>query len=172
MDAIVRFAEHVAKTRFDMLPDDAVAAAETFVLDTVGVGIGGSSGPKAGELALLQAEPAPGAPAAHVWSHGRRVAPEAAAMCNAYQVHNSEFDCLHEEAVAHVMSAVVPVAVADAERGGGIDGRRFIAAVVVGVAVASNLGIATASGLRFFRPATVGAFGAKAELAKLRGFDD
>ena len=171
MDAIVRFAEHVAKTRFDMLPDDAVAAAEKFVLDTVGVGIGGSSGPTAGELALLQAEPAPGAPAAHVWSHGRRVAPEAAAMCNAYQVHNSEFDCLHEEAVAHVMSAVVPVALAEAERGGGIDGRRFIEAVVVGVDVASNLGIASASGLRFFRPATVGAFGATAALAKLRGFD-
>jgi aconitate decarboxylase len=171
MDAIVRFAEHVAKTRFDMLPADAVAAAETFVLDTVGVGIGGSSGPKAGELALLQAEPAPGASAAHVWSHGRRVAPEAAAMCNAYQVHNSEFDCLHEEAVAHVMSAVVPVALAEAERGGGIDGRRFIEAVVVGVDVASNLGIASASGLRFFRPATVGAFGATAALAKLRGFD-
>ena len=171
MDAIARFAEHVVETRFEILPDEAVSAAETFVLDTVGVGIGGSSGPKAGELALLQAEPAPGSPAAHVWSHGRRVAPEAAAMCNAYQVHNSEFDCLHEEAVAHVMSAVVPVALAEAERSGGIDGRRFIEAVVVGVDVASNLGIASASGLRFFRPATVGAFGATAALAKLRGFD-
>ena len=170
MDAIARFAEHVAETRFEALPHEAVTAAETFVLDTIGVGIGGSSGPKAEELARLQAEPAPGAPAAYVWSHARRVAPEAAAMCNAYQVHNSEYDCLHEEAVAHVMSAVVPAAIAEAERSGGIDGRRFIEAVVVGVDVASNLGIASASGLRFFRPATVGAFGATAALAKLRGF--
>ena len=171
MDAIVRFAEHVSTTRFEALPEAAVAAAETFVLDTIGVGIGGSSGPKAGELAALQGEPAVGAAGAHVWAHGRRVSPEAAAMCNAYQVHNSEFDCLHEEAVAHVMSAVVPAAMAEVERSGGIDGRRFIEAVVVGVDVAANLGIASASGLRFFRPATVGAFGAVAAVARLREYD-
>ena len=168
MDAIASFAEHVAALRFEDLPRSAVEAAETFVLDTIGVGIGGSSGPMARELAELQ-EPSPGG--VHVWSLGQRVSPPAAAMCNAYQVHNSEFDCLHEAAVAHVMSAVVPAAMAHAERTGGIDGRQFITAVVAGVDVASNLGIAATSGLRFFRPATVGAFGATAALGKLMGFD-
>jgi aconitate decarboxylase len=171
MDAIARFADHVAATRFEALPEAAVAAAETFVLDTIGVGLGGSTGPKASELAELQAVAGDGAAGAHVWSLGRRVGQPAAAMCNAYQVHNAEFDCLHEEAVAHVMSAVVPAAMSEAECAGGIDGRRFIEAVVVGVDVAANLGIASASGLRFFRPATVGAFGAAAAIAKLRGFD-
>ncbi len=171
MDAIARFADHVAATRFEALPEAVVAAAETFVLDTVGVGLGGSTGPKACELAELQAVASDGAAGAHVWSLGRRVGQPAAAMCNAYQVHNAEFDCLHEEAVAHVMSAVVPAAMSEAECAGRIDGRRFIEAVVVGVDVAANLGIASASGLRFFRPATVGAFGAAAAIAKLRGFD-
>ena len=171
MDAIARFADHVMTTDFDTLPEAVVVAAETFVLDTIGVGLGGSSGPKAVELAELQGEAAAGSVGAHVWSHGRRVAPAAAALCNAYQVHNSEFDCVHEEAVAHVLSAIVPALMTEVEGAGGISGRRFIEAVVVGADVAANLGVASHSGLRFFRPATVGAFGAAAALAKVRGFD-
>jgi len=171
MDAIVRFAEHAASVRYEDLPGDTVSAAETFILDTVGVGFGGSSGPMAGELAACQAVAPAGEKGARVWSHGRRVGPAAAALCNAYQVHNAEFDCLHEGAVAHVMSAVVPAAMAEAEAVGRVDGRRFIAAVAAGVDIASNIGLASASGLRFFRPATVGAFGAAAAVGNLRGFD-
>ncbi|MFY0614093.1 MAG: MmgE/PrpD family protein [Hyphomicrobiaceae bacterium] len=170
MDAIASFAEHVATTRFDDIPERAITAAETMILDTIGVGIGGSSGPMAEELAAAQ-ELSGGGTDAHVWSLGRRLPASAAALCNSYQVHNSEFDCVHEEAVAHVLSAIVPACLAHAERVGGIDGRRFIEAVVLGVDVASNLGVAATSGLRFFRPATVGAFGAAAALSKLMGFD-
>lgn len=170
MDAIVKFAEHVAATRFDDMPQSAITAAETLILDTIGVGIGGSSGPMAEELAAAQELNGTGQDA-HVWSLGKRLPTSAAALCNAYQVHNSEFDCVHEEAVAHVLSAIVPACLAHAERVGGIDGRRFIEAVVLGVDVASNLGVAATSGLRFFRPATVGAFGATAALSKLMGFD-
>ncbi|MGI9479901.1 MAG: MmgE/PrpD family protein [Hyphomicrobiaceae bacterium] len=170
MDAIARFAEHVATTRFEDMPESAVAAAETMIFDTIGVGIGGSSGPMAVELADAQELNGRGDDA-HVWSLGKRLPAAAAAQCNAYQAHNSEFDCVHEDAVAHVLTAIVPACMAHAERTGGIDGRRFIEAVVLGVDVASNLGVAAISGLRFFRPATVGAFGAAAALSKLRGFD-
>ena len=46
-----------------------------------------------------------------------------------------------------------------------------LAAVVVGVDVAAGLGVAATTGLRFFRPATAGAFGATAALGKLMGLD-
>lgn len=170
MDAIARFAEHVTTTRFEDMPESAIAAAETMILDTVGVGIGGSSGPMAEELVAAQDLNGSGNDA-HVWSFGKRLPAAAAAQCNAYQAHNSEFDCVHEEAVAHVLTAIVPSCFAHAERTGGIDGRRLLEAVVLGVDVASNLGVAATSGLRFFRPATVGAFGAAAALSKLKGFD-
>lgn len=170
MDAIARIAEHVATTRLNDIPESAIKAAEVLILDTIGVGIGGSSGPMAAELADAQELSGTGTDA-HVWSLGKRLPASAAALCNAYQVHNSEFDCVHEEAVAHVLSAIVPAAMAQAERVGGINGRRFIEAVILGVDVASNLGVAATSGLRFFRPATVGAFGAAAALSKLKGYN-
>src|SRR5262249_5043255 len=115
MDAIAIFAEHVVERNFEDFSSDAVMAAKTFLLDTLGVGLIGSSGPNAREL--VRAQHLWGAAAdAHVWSTGELLPAPAVAFCNAYQVHNSEFDCLHEVAVAHVMSAVTPVALAGAER--------------------------------------------------------
>jgi len=170
VDSIVRLASHVVATSFDDLPPSAIERAEVLIFDTIGVGIGGSSGPMARELAEVQLKNGAGQDA-RVWVTGERLPGAAAALCNAYQVHNSEFDCVHETAVAHVLSAVVPAAFAQAERTGSVDGRRFVEAVVLGVDIASNLGVAAKSGLRFFRPATVGAFGATAALGKLMGFD-
>lgn len=170
MDAIHRFAEYVATTRYENMPEAAIAAAEALILDTIGVGIGGSSGPMARELAETHALFGSDQHA-HVWSLGKRLPVPAAALCNAYQIHSSEFDCVHEAAVAHVLSAVVPAALAYSEKIGAIDGKRFIEAVVLGVGVASSLGLAAQTGLRFFRPATVGAFGATAAVGKLMGLD-
>jgi 2-methylcitrate dehydratase PrpD len=92
-------------------------------------------------------------------------------MCNAYQAHNSEFDCVHEEAVVHAMTVVLPVAFAGAERMRGVSGEALIAAVSLGVDVAAGLGVAASAGLQFFRPATAGVFGGAAALGRLMGLD-
>jgi 2-methylcitrate dehydratase PrpD len=86
-------------------------------------------------------------------------------------MHNSEFDCLHEEAVVHAMSIVLPAAMAGAERKGGVSGADLIVAISVGVDVCASLGVAATRGLRFFRPATAGTFGGVAALGKLIGLD-
>ena len=170
MDAIAAFAEHVVRTQFHDLPNNVIAAAKTFILDTLGVGLAGSSGPMACELAEMQ-ETWGTRGDARVWGNGKRLSAPAAAMCNAYQAHNSEFDCVHEQAVVHAMSVVLPVAIAGAERMSAVSGRDLLTAVALGVDVAAGLGVAASTGLRFFRPATTGAFGGTAALAKLMGLD-
>ena len=107
MDAIETFAAHVARTRISDLPADAVLAAKTFILDTFGVGIAGTAGPKASELSAVQSVWGIG-DEARVWGTGVRSTATGAAFCNAYQSHCSEFDCVHEAAVAHVMTVVLP----------------------------------------------------------------
>jgi 2-methylcitrate dehydratase PrpD len=170
MDAIAAFADHAARTRFGDLPSEAVRAAKIFILDTLGVGIGGSSGPMAGNLAEIQDTWGQGG-AARVWGLRKHLPAPAAAMCNAYQVHNSEFDCVHEEAVVHAVSVVLPAAIAGAERKKGVSGKDLITAVTVGVDISAGLGVAATTGLRFFRPATAGAFGGTAALGMLMGLD-
>ena len=92
-------------------------------------------------------------------------------MCNAYQIHNGEFDCVHEGAVVHTFTVPVAAALAWAEREGGVTGRDFLTGLALGVDVACHLGVASKSPLRFFRPATAGAFGAAAAIGRLAGFD-
>lgn len=169
-DPIFAFAEHVCATGYDDISDAAILAAKTFILDTIGVGISGSNGPDAAELVRSVSAMGAGEDA-RVWATGERLPAAGAAFCNAYQAHCQEFDCVHEGAVAHVMTIVLPVALAVAERQGGISGKQLLEAVVTGVDVAVALGVAAESGLRFFRPATVGAFGGAAAAGKLLGFD-
>jgi 2-methylcitrate dehydratase PrpD len=165
-----RFAAHVASVRFERLPAHAVAAAKTWILDTLGVGIAGSS---AAGMDHVRA-------AAFVWGSGEeatiwgtraRAPAPAAAFVNGTQVHNQEFDCLHEGAVVHAMATLLPAVLAVAEREGGVSGQDLIAAVVAGLDVAAGLGLASRSAFRFFRPATAGGFGAVAGLSVVSGLD-
>jgi hypothetical protein len=47
MDAIQRFTENIVRTTYEMLPASALAATETFILDTLGVCVAGSTAPGA-----------------------------------------------------------------------------------------------------------------------------
>ena len=50
-----RFARHALGTQYEDLSDDAVLQAKTFILDTMGVGIAGSSAAGADELSQVSA---------------------------------------------------------------------------------------------------------------------
>ncbi len=175
MNAIDVLTQHVARTRYEDLPEPATAAARKFILDTIGVGLLGSAGPWVEELITAQgAQPAIGG--ARVLGRPVRLGMSSAALCNAYQMHNCEFDCVHEGAVVHAVTCVLAVSLAEIDRlhfesGTAVPGHRLIQAVTLGVDVACCLGVACTTGLRFFRPGTCGAFGATAALAVLRGFD-
>lgn len=168
--AATRLARHAAGLGFDAMPAAAVAAAKTFLLDTLGVGVAGASAPGAGETRAAARRWGAGAEAA-LWGTGLRLPAASAAFANGFQVHCQEFDCLHEAAVLHPMATLVPAALAWAERAGGVSGADFLAALAAGVDVAVALGLAATGGLRFFRPATAGGFGATAAIGRLAGWD-
>lgn len=167
--AAARFAAHARNTRFADLSAHAVARAKVFILDSLGVGIAGSS--VEGADALLRVAQTWGAPTTTVWGRSARLSAPAAAFLNAWQLHNQEYDCLHEGAVVHAMATTLPAALAAAEARGGISGRDLITAVAVGTDVAAGLGIASRSSFRFFRPATAGGFGAVAAAGRVLGLD-
>ena len=166
-DAIEAFADHVTGTRYEDMSAQAVRAAKTFILDTFGVGIAGSTGPHVTTLLRCYGQRGP----SRVLGQAASLAPADAALLNGYQIHISEFDCVHEAAVIHTMTVLMSALLADADRRGGIDGKALIRAAVLGVDVACNLGIACTTGLRFFRPATAGAFAAVAAIGAARGYD-
>jgi len=170
MDAIGRLADHVIATRYEALSETTRAAARRLILDTVGVGLAGSAGQWAGEL-FGAADGWGQSGQARVFGRAGRYPAGLAALYNAYCVHNSEFDCLHEDAVVHALTAILPAALAAAEQRGGISGARLIEAVVAGVDVIAAIGLAGTAPMKFFRPAVIGGFGAAAAVGKIAGLD-
>jgi 2-methylcitrate dehydratase PrpD len=168
MLASERLADHVAGVRFERLPETAVAAAKVWILDTLGVGVAGSSATGMDQIRDAAGRWGRGDEAT-IWGTRLRAPVTTAAFVNGLQVHNQEYDCLHEGAVVHAMATLLPAVLALAEREGGVSGRDLIAAVAAGLDVAVGLGLASRSAFRFFRPATAGGFGAVAGLAVVLG---
>ena len=167
LDELVELA---AGTRFENLPEATARAAQTFLLDCLAVGVAGRRSQC--REAVARAVAAWGAgEAARVLGDGQRLPAPSAAFLNAYQMHCLEFDCVHEAAVVHAMTAVAGAALAECEQAAPVDGKRLLAALTLGVEVASVLGLAAAAPLSFFRPATAGVFGAALAVGALRGFD-
>lgn len=172
-DAVWDFAEHAAGATLADVPPAAIARAKTFLLDTLGVGVVGSAAPWVDEAFAAQAVHGGDATAgtARILASGRRLPAPAAALANGFQIHNSEFDCVHEAAVVHPMAVLLGAMTAYADATGGVTGRDFLMAAIVGVDVAAGIGVASKAPLKFFRPATAGGFGAAAALARLKGLD-
>ena len=162
---------HLARVAVGELPKAARDAAKTFIADSLAVGIAGAAAPWRQEV-LDMAAASGGHPEATVWGSGEKLPLAAAAMVNGYQMHALEFDCVHEGAVVHAMSAILPSLLGWAEREGGVSGEKLIRAVIAGVDVAATLGFCSRAPMRFFRPANCSGFGAVAGLASLAGLDE
>lgn len=165
-----RLVEHVVAHRFDTLRKSAVTATSTFVLDSLGVALAGSRVPLVPQLIAL-AKTWGASNDCRIWGSGERVPAITAAFVNGYQIHNQEWDCVHEPAVVHPMAVVLSTLLAFAEQRGRIDGQRFVSGCNVAVDVATTIGQAARNKLRFFRPAMCGALGATAGIANILQLD-
>ena len=167
------FSKHITNSKFEDLDDNAVKKMKIFLLDTLGVGIAGSTGSKLSELKKVACS----------WSKGNqcsvlgtweKYSRDTSTLINAYQIHCLEFDCIHEGAVVHPMAAILSSTLAHCETksklGHIVNGKEFLLSLALGVDIASYLGISAKGELKFFRPATASGFGAIAALSKIEKF--
>ncbi len=175
MDPRSALLDHVALTPASDIPAEAWAAARVFILDTVGVGLAGSTAAGADEL--VASAQSWGEGAIPILGRAGTYPQSTAGLLNGFFIHNLEWDAVHEPAVVHAMSVITAACLSEAAKSPAIRGQDFAAAIILGVDIASGLGVAADSGLRFFRPANAGTIGAALAVARLRGlprahFDD
>ncbi len=171
-EALDRFISHGLNTEWTAIPESAQQALKTFLLDSLGVGIAGSASALIDKVRKSARNWAGDGPA---WVWGRdafATLPSTAAFINGYQIHCQEFDCVHEAAVVHPMATILAALMAECDANEAISGAELGAALIIAVDLAAGLGIAATTGLKFFRPATAGIFGATLGLCRLRGFDE
>jgi 2-methylcitrate dehydratase PrpD len=168
-DYLTRLAGLAAATRFADLTPATVAAARAVTLDTLGAILAGSRLPENARLAELAAERS-GSRTATVVGHGGKAEPMLAALANGTAGVSLEMDEGNRWGGGHPAIHVLPAALAVAEELG-VDGRRFIEALVAGYEVTSRLGGASQVRPNVHSHGTWGTAGAAVAVARLRDHD-
>jgi aconitate decarboxylase len=166
-DAISLLVEHIENISYEALPATTVKASKTFILDSIGVGISGSRVPNVAKIKQAVSLWGEGHQA-QVWVSGEWLPAVSAAAINGYQIHNQEWDCVHEPAVVHPMAVILSSLIAYAQQHN-LSGRQLILGVVIAVDVATLIGECVTSSLKFFRPSICGCLGATAGICAMLG---
>jgi 2-methylcitrate dehydratase PrpD len=133
---LVRF---VCRTACDDLKPETLGTIRNQLLTVLGTTIAGST--QAGCQTLVDFYLSQGGKAeATILIHGGRVPAQAAALVNGVMARALDFDDALAPGV-HIGASTVPAALAAAELRGGIDGRGFLAALVVGAEVGVRLNL-------------------------------
>jgi 2-methylcitrate dehydratase PrpD len=141
------------------------------LMDWAACGIAGKAEPVARilrDMVLTEA----GVPQASLFGGGR-VPARAAALVNGATSHALDYDDTHFGHIGHPSVAVIPAALAVAERTGA-DGAAFLDACLVGVELSIRVGMWLGRAhyqTGFHQTATAGAFGAAAAAGRLLGLD-
>jgi aconitate decarboxylase len=171
-----QLAENIAGGKFSDLPQSVVDFTKLLVLDTLGVGIYGTTLPWSDRLrATAQAMEAPGRVAA--WCTPLKFSAPTAAMINATAIHAFEIDDVgpggHNGSVT--LSSALAMAQHMAQSGGKLSGAALINAVVLGVETAARVGNCVGriphEGMGFHNPGLMGTFASLASAASTLGLD-
>ncbi len=162
-----RLIDHLAAVGFADLDAQTVTCCKRLILDTFAVAFPGRLAPGVPEMSALMES----------WSGDRgtsvlfapfKVAPPMAAMLNSTMMHALDFDDTLDASALHTFVTVLPAALAAAEASGRpVDGKRLIAALVLGVDIICRLSLGVRRPLSWIRTATCGSFGAAAAAAKI-----
>ena len=172
-DAAYLFAENVARTKYEDIPEGVREATRKSILDTLGVMLGASgTTPGCRELAELVKE-AGGKEESSILAFGGKVPAWMAAFANGGMAHGLDYDDIHPEGGLHPSACCVPAGFATAERQGKVNGKEFITALTLGIDMACRIGIGVrkAHQLDWHLSPTIGVFACTAISGKLLGLD-
>ncbi|MBW2148613.1 MAG: MmgE/PrpD family protein [Deltaproteobacteria bacterium] len=177
MDIVVELARNVLETNFERLSLTTVETTKKFILDTLGVGMAGSSAEGAAQV-IDQVKEWGGREESTILVRGGRVPAPMAALANSVMFHARDFDDTHDGAVVHANAPILPAALAAVEKIGGCTGREFLSSMCTGIDLACRLGLAVGkaqeragSEIKWMRTAVCGAFGAAAASGRIMGLD-
>lgn len=122
------------------VPEDAVAMAESCLLDALGCGLFGAGLPWSDILAAEMAADG-GREEATVLGRPLRLTAPTAALCNGTAIHGYELDDVIAPSVSHPAGAVIPAALAAAEATGA-SGERVVLGIIAGYETMHRLGLA------------------------------
>ncbi|MDA8125900.1 MAG: MmgE/PrpD family protein [Deltaproteobacteria bacterium] len=174
-DVITEVSAYIAGATETALPAGVTKRAKCHILDALAAMVSGSH-LKAGQLATEYVRQQGGKKESQVASANLVTSAIQAAFANGMMAHADETDDSHTKTLVHPGSAVVPAALAMAEREGA-DGARFLKSVVTGYDVGCRIPLALGGLGHLLKgagatPGIGGTFGAAAAAAALAGLNE
>ena len=162
-------AEYVSGLSYKTIPPEVLSHIKLCVIDSFGCALFGSTLPW-GKIITSFAKDLGKGKGALIWGDGAEVPSTSAPLANGTLIHSFEMDDLHRVGVIHPGAEAIPAADALVRSARGVDGKRFLAALVAGYEVGCRVAMTGgASQLRrgFHPSATSGTFAAGAAAAKV-----
>jgi 2-methylcitrate dehydratase PrpD len=171
MTVVEEIAKYLVGTKFQDIPEQTIEKQKDLLIDTIGVALGGSKAPGVREVIDLL-KGMGGKKESTILVDGGKVPSVHAAMANSLMAHSLDFDDMHEEAGIHANVSVIPAALAMAESTGGIDGKTFLTAMILGVDLVCRMGLAIPLSRGWHATTTFGIFGAAASASRILGLNE
>lgn len=130
-DISYEFASHVARSRYEDLPPDAIDSAKKSILDLLGVSLAASGTVPAVDRIVELVRETGGTPECSVLGFRDRAPALMAAFANGAMAHSLDFDDMGADG-HHPSSSIIPAVFAAAEHAGPVSGKEVINAVAVG----------------------------------------
>lgn len=131
-----RLAEHAATLQYEQLPPELVELTKRCILDTLGVTIGASSMAPEARMTYEYVTELGGKPEASMLGFGGKAPAAWATFVNGSLGHMLDYD---DVGGGHVSITTVPVALAVAEKLGGVSGKELITAIAAGADIQVRL---------------------------------
>ncbi|MBI2858830.1 MAG: MmgE/PrpD family protein [Chloroflexi bacterium] len=164
-------ARTASQVTYKSLPLDAVEATKKFTLDTLATIVAGSSAPGC-KAVVGYVKECDSRRESTVLVFGGKVSAADAALANGVMAHAIEFDDTYDKAALHANVAVLPAALAAAERVGNASGKDLITSLALGVDLMCRVGAATSGPLLWSLSSAAGYFGASIAAGKLLGLTE
>jgi 2-methylcitrate dehydratase PrpD len=145
MDIMFTLVENFLNTKFEDLPNTAVAAAKKSILDTMGATIAGSS-VKGCHLLREHIIELGGKAESSIAAFGDRVPCNLAGFVNGTMARALEIADVFDRFPLHPSASIVPACLAIAEKKGNVSGKEFITAVALGHDMKIRMALATKIG--------------------------
>lgn len=165
----LKLARWASELRFEDLPAATVEAAKVRLLDMFAVAWAGADADGIEPLRSLLVDQG-GRVDATVIAYGDKLPASAAALINGTMAGALDFDGLHERSGVHSDIAVIPAAMALAERHGA-DGRELITAIAAGEEILIRLGLSSGTGPGWFFSSVLGVFAAAVAAGRIMKLD-
>ena len=165
-----KLADYIVGTQYVTIPPAAFEPAKLAMLDTLAVAWAGSDAPGCREARALRVDEGTRTEAT-AWAYGDKLPAQAAAFINGMTSSALDYDSLALDAPVHLNIAVMPAALAVAERVHA-SGKEFLTALVIGSDLMCRMAAASLKPPQGFHYVSLyGVFGAAAAAAKLMKLD-